>query len=210
MLISQICEYFFEKKKMCTAKASLIFSTKNISVFDYKVLEHFTSWPINEHVKLTMLRTTGPGLVSIYSFFSAYRNWMNSMGVNPHVNRLYGDLYDGIILFQLYDIIKPKIVDWNKVHKQFSKLRGPFEKIGMYLSLSSDLLAAWSIEELVRFWWPWLHFQGHRSSKNVKTWLVCTIPLYGIDGFESNLYCLSLRDDKVQIRFLWHCPHIIL
>ena len=64
------------------------------------------------------------------------------MGVNPHVNRLYGDLYDGIILFQLYDIIKPKIVDWNKVHKQFSKLRGPFEKIGMYLSLSSDLLAA--------------------------------------------------------------------
>lgn len=58
-----------------------------------------------------------------------YRNWMNSMGVNPHVNRLYGDLYDGIILFQLYDIIKPKTVDWDRVHKQFSKLRGPFEKI---------------------------------------------------------------------------------
>ena len=42
------------------AKAFLIFSTKNISVFGYKVVKHFTSWPLNELVKLTMLWTTGP------------------------------------------------------------------------------------------------------------------------------------------------------
>lgn len=52
-----------------------------------------------------------------------YRNWMNSLGVNPHVNWLYADLTDGLVIFQLYDIIKPGIVDWNRVHKKFSKLR---------------------------------------------------------------------------------------
>lgn len=53
------------------------------------------------------------------SFFplTAYRNWMNSMGVAPHVNWLYSDLADGLIIFQLYDIIKPGIVIWSKVHR---------------------------------------------------------------------------------------------
>lgn len=44
-----------------------------------------------------------------------YRNWMNSLGVKPRVNYLYTDLYDGIIIFQLIDFIKPGIVDWKKV-----------------------------------------------------------------------------------------------
>ena len=34
---------------------SLIFSTKNISVFGYKVVKYLTSRPLNEIVKLTML-----------------------------------------------------------------------------------------------------------------------------------------------------------
>uniref|UniRef100_T1JKQ5 Calponin-homology (CH) domain-containing protein n=1 Tax=Strigamia maritima TaxID=126957 RepID=T1JKQ5_STRMM len=58
-----------------------------------------------------------------------YRNWMNSMGVKPYVNWLYSDLADGSIIFQLYDIIKPGIVDWNRVHRKFSKLRGFMEKL---------------------------------------------------------------------------------
>ena len=45
--------------RSCSAKASLIFSTKNISVFGYKVVKHLTSWSLNELVKLTMLWTTG-------------------------------------------------------------------------------------------------------------------------------------------------------
>ena len=49
-------------RSFCSAKASLIFSTKNISVFGYKAIKHLTSWPLNELVKLTMLWTTGPSL----------------------------------------------------------------------------------------------------------------------------------------------------
>lgn len=80
-----------------------------------------------------------------------YRNWMNSMGVDPHVNWLYSDLSNGLVIFQvkknesifdifllmniffdmfqLYDIIKPHIVDWNRVVKIFHKLRGMMDQI---------------------------------------------------------------------------------
>ncbi|CAL1545073.1 unnamed protein product [Lymnaea stagnalis] len=58
-----------------------------------------------------------------------YRNWMNSMGVSPYVHYIYNDLIDGLIIFQLYDICKPGVVDWNKVHKKFNKLKANFEKI---------------------------------------------------------------------------------
>ena len=47
MLISEISEYFLLKKcerlLQCSAKASHIFSTKNINVFGYKVVKHLTS-----------------------------------------------------------------------------------------------------------------------------------------------------------------------
>ncbi|XP_042894808.1 plastin-2 isoform X1 [Parasteatoda tepidariorum] len=58
-----------------------------------------------------------------------YRNWMNSMGVSPYVNWLYSDLTNGLVIFQLYDTIKPGIVDWNRVHKTFSKLKAFMEKL---------------------------------------------------------------------------------
>ena len=40
-------------RSFCNAKASLIFSTKNISVFVYKVVKHLKSGPLNELVKLS-------------------------------------------------------------------------------------------------------------------------------------------------------------
>jgi len=49
-----------------------------------------------------------------------FRNWMNSLGVNPFVNYLYTDLQDGLILFQIYEFIQPGIVNWNKVTRKFS------------------------------------------------------------------------------------------
>lgn len=58
-----------------------------------------------------------------------YRNWMNSMGVHPYVNWLYSDLADGLVIFQLYDIIKPGLVEWNRVHRTFSKLKAFMEKL---------------------------------------------------------------------------------
>ena len=42
-LISQICQYFLLEKCESSAKASLIFSTKNISVFSNEVLKHLAS-----------------------------------------------------------------------------------------------------------------------------------------------------------------------
>ena len=54
-LISNICQYFLLKICEKLAKASLIFSTKNISVFGDKVVKHLKSGPLNELVKLTIL-----------------------------------------------------------------------------------------------------------------------------------------------------------
>jgi len=48
----------------------------------------------------------------------AFRNWMNSMGVDPFVNNLYEDLRDGLILLQLFDKIEPGVVDWTKVNQK--------------------------------------------------------------------------------------------
>jgi plastin-3 len=59
-----------------------------------------------------------------------YRNWMNSMGVNPRVHYLYHDLIDGLVLFQLYDVIHPGIVDNKRVVKDFNKRRIVMEMIG--------------------------------------------------------------------------------
>uniref|UniRef100_A0A183J1Q4 PLSL protein n=1 Tax=Soboliphyme baturini TaxID=241478 RepID=A0A183J1Q4_9BILA len=58
-----------------------------------------------------------------------YRNWMNSMGVQPTVNWLYSDLSNGIVIFQLYDIIKQGLVDWKKVVVKFHKMRCMMDQI---------------------------------------------------------------------------------
>ncbi|KAM6984491.1 plastin-3 [Tautogolabrus adspersus] len=56
-----------------------------------------------------------------------FRNWMNSLGVNPHVNHLYGDLQDAMVILQLYEKIKV-CVDWNnKVNMP------PYPKLGTYM-----------------------------------------------------------------------------
>ncbi|XP_055034177.2 plastin-3 isoform X2 [Misgurnus anguillicaudatus] len=53
-----------------------------------------------------------------------FRNWMNSLGVSPHVNHIYGDLQDALVILQLYEKIKVP-VDWNnKVN------RPPYPKLG--------------------------------------------------------------------------------
>ena len=52
-------------KSFWSAKAALIFLTKNICVFGYKVVKHLTSWPLNQLVKPTMLWTTGPRAFSL-------------------------------------------------------------------------------------------------------------------------------------------------
>uniref|UniRef100_A0A671NHJ7 Plastin-1-like n=1 Tax=Sinocyclocheilus anshuiensis TaxID=1608454 RepID=A0A671NHJ7_9TELE len=45
-----------------------------------------------------------------------FRNWMNSLGVAPHVNHLYSDLHDGLVILQLYERIQVP-VNWTRVNK---------------------------------------------------------------------------------------------
>lgn len=52
-----------------------------------------------------------------------FRNWMNSMGVNPFVQNLFLDLDDGCVLLQLFELVKSGVVDWSKVN------RPPYKKI---------------------------------------------------------------------------------
>lgn len=59
-----------------------------------------------------------------------FRNWMNSIGVSPYVNNLYRDLCSGLVLLQLFDIIQPGIVSWEKVNKPpFKQMGGKMKKI---------------------------------------------------------------------------------
>ena len=54
------------------------------------------------------------------------------MGVSPYVNHLYSDLTDGLVIFQIYDMIKANIVDWKIVIQKFNKMRMFLETIGEY------------------------------------------------------------------------------
>ena len=54
---------------------------------------------------------------------------MNSLGVSPYVNWMYSDLADGLIIFQLNDIINPGVVTWPKVHKKFNRMKKFMEKL---------------------------------------------------------------------------------
>ncbi|KAM4542824.1 plastin-1-like [Odontesthes bonariensis] len=45
-----------------------------------------------------------------------FRNWMNSLGVSPHVNHLYWDLCDGLVILQLLEKVEVT-VSWQKVNK---------------------------------------------------------------------------------------------
>jgi len=55
----------------------------------------------------------------------SFRNWMNSLGVDPYVDSvpLYLDLQDGLIILQVMDKVDPGCVDWNnRVTRNFSRI----------------------------------------------------------------------------------------
>jgi len=54
----------------------------------------------------------------------SFRNWMNSLGVDPFVHSFYDDLRDGIVLIQLFDKIYPGLVDHKKVNYPPYKAQG--------------------------------------------------------------------------------------
>ena len=46
----------------------------------------------------------------------------------------------------------------------------------------------WHEKILIRFWWPWPHFQGHWRVQIIGKWLFCTISPDWMDGFWPNFY----------------------
>ncbi|KAM7403385.1 hypothetical protein PAMA_004030 [Pampus argenteus] len=58
-----------------------------------------------------------------------FRNWINSLGVSPHVNHLYWDLCDGLVILQLFQKVNVP-VNWKKVNNSpYSVLGGNMRKL---------------------------------------------------------------------------------
>ena len=45
----------------------------------------------------------------------AFQMWINSLGLDQHVNNLAAEVTDGLLLLRLMDKINPGVVDWSKV-----------------------------------------------------------------------------------------------
>ncbi|EFA82649.1 actin bundling protein [Heterostelium album PN500] len=59
-----------------------------------------------------------------------FRNWMNSLGVDPYVNNLYEGVYDGLVLIQLFEKVKPGIVDNKRVnYPPYKAMGGEMKKL---------------------------------------------------------------------------------
>jgi len=71
----------------------------------------FNTWPALEPVEDV------PEIIEETREEKTFRNWMNSLGVDPFVNNLYIDLRDGNVLLQLFDQVEPGCVNWGKVNK---------------------------------------------------------------------------------------------
>jgi len=80
------------------------------------VANMFNTCPALEAVEIEVIEETREE--------KTYRNWMNSLGVNPFVNSLYQDLRDGLVLIQLFDKIQPGVVNWDKVNQPPWKAMG--------------------------------------------------------------------------------------
>ncbi|XP_019939399.1 plastin-3-like isoform X1 [Paralichthys olivaceus] len=72
----------------------------------------FVATLFNKHPALTKPENQDWHLESETREEKTFRNWMNSLGVSPHVHHIYGDLQDAMVILQLYEKIKVP-VDWD-------------------------------------------------------------------------------------------------
>ncbi|KAF3693560.1 Plastin-3 T-plastin [Channa argus] len=72
----------------------------------------FVATLFNKHPALTKPENQDWHLESETREERTFRNWMNSLGVNPRVHHIYGDLQDAMVILQLYEKIKVP-VDWD-------------------------------------------------------------------------------------------------
>uniref|UniRef100_A0AAX7UCQ1 Plastin-1-like n=1 Tax=Astatotilapia calliptera TaxID=8154 RepID=A0AAX7UCQ1_ASTCA len=70
----------------------------------------------NMHPGLQKLLMNGDVMLWETREEKTFRNWMNSLGVSPHVHHLYHALCDGLVILQLYDKVNV-FVNWKKVNR---------------------------------------------------------------------------------------------
>lgn len=106
-------------------------SPQDVTEGVYKLNLAFVANLFNNHPSLDKPDIDWEGLENLEETREekTYRNWMNSLGVSPYVNWMYSDLADGLVIFQLYDIINPGVVTWPKVHKKFNRMKKFMEKL---------------------------------------------------------------------------------
>jgi len=93
------CKKFVTAKDICKGNQKL-----NLAF----VANLFNTWPALEPVEYKPIEETREE--------KTFRNWMNSLGVEPFVNALYEDLRSGVILLQLFDKVSPGCVDHKRVN----------------------------------------------------------------------------------------------
>jgi len=93
------CRKFVTAKDICKGNTKL-----NLAF----VANMFNTWPALEPVEFKAIEETREE--------KTFRNWMNSLGVEPFVNNLYEDLRDGTVLLQLFEKVSPGIVDQKRVN----------------------------------------------------------------------------------------------
>ena len=66
-------------------------------------------------------------------------------------------------------------------------------------------------KEVIRFWWPWSHFQGHTGTLKLKYWLEKSLCAHFILNQWLEFYLTStdtsLGHGKEVVRFWWPWPH---
>jgi plastin-3 len=110
-------------------KCRVFLSPSQVVKGNYNLNLAFVAYLFNRYPALS-LPTETVEIVDETREEKTYRNWMNSLAVSPRVNHLYTDLIDGLIIFQLYDVIQPGIVQWKRVVRQFNTRRIVMEMIG--------------------------------------------------------------------------------
>jgi len=116
------CRKFVTAKDICKGNQKL-----NLAF----VANLFNTWPALEPVEFKAIEETREE--------KTFRNWMNSLGVEPFVNNLYEDLRDGLILIQLFEKVQPGIVDQKRVNWQPSNSFKKLENCNYAIELGKQL-----------------------------------------------------------------------
>jgi hypothetical protein len=116
------CRKFVTAKDICKGNQKL-----NLAF----VANLFNTWPALAPVEFKAIEETREE--------KTFRNWMNSLGVDPFVNNLYEDLRNGLILIQLFDKVQPGIVDQKRVNWNPSNSFQKLENCNYAIELGKQL-----------------------------------------------------------------------